>query len=807
MSGFLQDLRYAVRQLHKSPGFAAVAVITLALGIGANTVIFSVVNSVLLRPLPFRDRDRLVMIWERKFPGDGKNNVVGPANFVRWQEQNKVFDQMAAVGYVPTMSAANISGDGEPERVPVAWVSPSLFPTMGVNAVLGRTFTPDEGPDGHDSVALLEYGFWKRRFGGNPNVVGRSLTINGQPTTVVGVLPDWFAFPQGAEVFSPMAFSSHARDFRGRYLMVVGHLASGVTVAQAQAGMDVIAKRLQQELPDFDTGWAIHVVPLREQLIGGIRTALLLLLGAVGFVLFIACANVANLLLARSASRVQEIAVRVALGVTRARLVRQLLTESVLLGVVGGAVGVGMAYWGLSGVLAILPSDLPTFTPVGIHPAVLLYTFLISVGTGTLFGVAPAFQALRGNQVEALKEGGRTAAGGRGRHRLRNVLVGGEAALTLLLLIGAGLLIKSFVRLLTVDPGFEPSHVLTMRVSLPRSKYAHEPQQTAFFQQTIARFQSLPGVERAGAVSFLPLDGLGSATTFTIDDFPKPAAGDEPVADVLSVTKDYFTTIGVPLLRGRFFGDADRPDDAVKKVVINQAMANLFAPGIDPVGRSISMDWGSPMRGQIVGVVKDVKLAALEDTPRAQIYWFMPQFQMEFMSFVIRTSGDPKTLAKAARAQISALDPDLPVAKIRTMDEVMGASVKQPRFTMLLLGSFAGLALLLAAVGIYGVISCSVTQRRHELGVRMALGADAADVLRMVVREGMGVALIGMAVGLVIAFAVARFLASFLFAVKTTDLSVFAGVAGLLAAVALVAAYIPARRAASVDPMVALRYE
>ena len=806
MREFLQDVRFGWRVLLKSRGFMVVTVLTLGLGIGASTLIFSVVDAVLLKPLPFKDRDRLVMVWERN--PQGKKNVTGPANFVRWREQNKVFDQMASVIYLDWMTTANISVNSEPERVAISYVSPELFPMLGVNASLGRTFVKGEGGKNSPETVLLGHGIWKRRFGGDPNVIGKVIPVNGKPTEIVGVLPEDYAFPRGAEIFEPVTYDASAIERRGRYMMVLAHLAPGVTLAQAQSEMSLIAHRLEVETPKLDAGWGAQVVPLRDDLVGEVRKAILVLFGAVGFLLLIACANVANLLLARATSRDKEVSTRMALGAPNSRLVRQFLTESLLLSALGGVLGVVIAQSGLLLVLRILPIDLPTFTPVGLNMTVLLYALGISIVTGVVFGMAPVMRAWKIQPIEALKTGLRAGLEGPRRHRTQNFLVVGEAALAMVLLFGAGLLMKSFVRLMTVDAGFESANVLTMSLSLPSTKYGKQPQQNAFFNAALEKLRAIPGVKSVGAISFLPLGGIGSATDFTVDDRPKPAAGEEPVADVRSVAGDYFKALGIPLLRGRLFDESqDRTDDDIKKVVINQTAANLWWPGQDPIGKRVTMPWGKDLHAEVIGVVKDVKMVGLEETSRTTLYWFMPQFQLDFMTFVMKTDGIPKSLAGSVKAQIASVDPELPVANMQSMDEVVANAVKQPRFTTALLASFAGLALLLAGIGIYGVISYSVAQRTREMGIRMALGAQTADVMGMVISQGMRMAALGVAIGIAGAFAIGGLISSLLFGVKATDLSTFATVAALLAAVALLATYIPARRATKVEPMVALRYE
>ncbi len=798
-----QDVCFGWRMLRKNPGFAGTAVLTLALGIGANTAMFTVINAVLLQPLPFKDRDRLVMVWERNFAREGEPNVVGPANFIRWREQNQVFEDLGAFISVPL----NLTGGGEPERVPVGIVSPGVLTTLGVSAARGRIFLPEEEQPGRDNVVLLSDGLWKRRFGSDPAIVAKSINLSGEAVQIVGVMPPHFSFMSDVDLWTPLTMHPEMRTAGGRYLTVIARLKPGVSLAQAQADMDRVAAQTRAELAEFDAGWGTTIVPLREQLVGGIRRALLVLLGAVGFVLLIACANVANLLLARASARQKEMAIRAALGGSRGRLVWQLLTESVMLAVLGGIGGTVLAYWGVPAIAAIVPAAIPSFAQLAIDPAVLGFTGLVSLLTGIFFGLAPALRMSSVNPHTALQEGGRTSAGG-ARHRLRSALVVAEAATALVLLVGAGLLIRSFVRLLEVDPGFRPENVLTMQVSLPSAKYANDAQRVNFFQQAVERIQGLPGITAAGAVSYLPLDGPASATNFLIDDRPTPPAGQEPVGEVRSVTADYFRSMGIPLLQGRTFSDQDHPDAPIKKVVVNQALVNTYWPGQNPLGKPITMEWFTVLHAQVIGVVPDIKLDRLDSRGnRPTLYWFFPQFPYSAMSIVIHTQGDAKALVAAARAQIASIDPEQPVASIRTMEEIVGTSVKEPRFTMVLLATFAGLALALAGIGLYGVISYSMVQRTHELGIRMALGASSGEIWRLVIKEGVGLALVGVGIGVAAAFSLTRFLAGLLFGVSNTDPLTYVAVSSCLALVAMLASYIPARRATRVEPMAALRCE
>lgn len=798
----LQDFRYGLRMLWKSPAFTLVAVLALALGIGANTSIFSVVNAVLLRPLPFAKPDRLVMVWEHS-PRTGKTNVANPINFLEWRARNHSFERIAALVQVPF----NLSGDGEPEQVQGMLVSDGYFEILGAQAMLGRTFTPEEDGRGHDRVVILSQGLWQRRYGSDPKILGRAITVNNGTLTVVGVMPSGFRFPDTkAELWSPMAIDRAPAMRTGRYLWTVARLKPGASIGSAQADMDVIAKELERERPDFDAKWGITVVSLREQAVGEVRPALLILLGSVGFVLLIACANVANLMLIRAGARGREIAIRASLGAARWRIVRQLLVESLTLAAAGGTLGLMIAVWLTDALVAAMPESISIYnvTAVSLDRNVLLFTLALSVLTGVLFGVAPALGASRVDLHDALKEGARGSGGG--RSGLRSALVVVEVALSVVLLIGAGLLIRSFLRLAAVSPGFEPEKTLTMRMTLFGSAYRTDQKVVDFTQQILERVRRLPQVRAAGTIHFLPLSGLLSATGFWVDGRPTPQHGDEPVAVTLVITPGYFSAMGVPLIRGRTFTERDR-DGAPLTVIVNQALARKYFPNENPVGRRLFIQWGRKTPYEIVGVVGDVRHRGLEREPEPTL--FLSDFQEPngLVSLVVRTAGDPMQVAATIEKEIHSVDPVLPISEVRTMDYYLSSSVSKPRFNTLLLGSFAGLALLLAAIGIFGVISYSVAQRTHEIGIRVALGASGGSVVSMVLRQGLFLTLAGVALGLAGAFALTRLLATLLFGVTATDPITFAAVAVVLGAVALVSSYIPARRATKVDPTVALRYE
>jgi putative ABC transport system permease protein len=802
MHVLLQDLRYGARMLLKNPGFTLIAVMTLALGIGATTTIFSLVNGVLLRPLPYHDSERLVLINEISAQR-GPMGGISFANLLDWREQNQVFTGIAAWGG----GGYTLTGDGDPEQLPGSSISYNTFEILGVSPVLGRTFRAEEDRPEHDLVVILSHGLWERRFGAKPEIIGQTITINNRPRTVIGVMPPGFKFPDIAELWLPLALDTRRWTRNDHGLGCLARLKPGVMLAQARADMNSVARRIEEQNPVTNEGMGVTLVQMRDGLVlASSRKSLLILLGVVGLVLLIACANVANLLLARASARQREVAIRAALGAGRWRIFRQLLTESFLLGVIGGAFGLALAFLGLDLLLAAIPTDRPFWMKLNIDNRVLGFTTGISLLTGLVFGTAPALQASRVDLNETLKEGGRSAAGA-SHHRLRRLLVITEVALSLILLIGAGLLMRGFLRLQGVNPGFKPENVLTMRVGLPGSKYDTPEKRRTFFQELIERIEALPGVQKAGATSNLPLRGTWGRS-LTVEGFPVLSVGQAPMISHHIITPDYFKAMGIPILMGRDFTDADTRD-GLKVTIIDERLAREYWPNQSPLGKRIR--FGPPEDNEpwhtIVGLVGNVKNEGLSLTQSKSVYLPHAQISIGGMGLAVRAAASPERLVGAIRDQVKGIDPNLPVSQVLTMTQVVSLSIWQPRLLAILFGVFAGVALVLASVGIYGVMAYSVAQRTHEIGVRLALGAQRGDVLRLIVVQGMKLTGIGTVIGLAGALVLTRLIQSLLFEVSTTDPVTFGLVATLLGIVALLACYIPARRATKVDPMVALRYE
>ncbi len=806
METLWQDVRFAARMLAKNPGFTAVAVLTLALGMGANTAIFSVVNAVLLRPLPYHQSDDIVLVYETQLQKGWASFAVSPANYMDWREQNHAFAAMASF----RSANLNLTGSGEPERIPGTQVCADFFPLLGVPPQRGRTFTAEEDRAGRDHVVVLSDAFWTRRLGSAPDVLGRELVFNGEKYLVIGVMPRGFQIPGRTEVWTPAAFSPPQLQMRSsHFLSVLARLKPGVSLGQSQAEMSRIAAQIEKQNPDSNQGWGVTLIPLMEAAVGRVRRGLYVTLGAVGFVLLIACVNVANLLLARACSRQREFAVRAALGASRWRLARQLLTECALLALAAASLGVLVALWGIDLLRSINPGTLPRVAEIPVDWHVLLFTLGACLLSTLLFGMAPLAQLWKSAPGESLKETGRAMTDSRGHGRFRAVLVAVEVALSVALLIGAGLLLKSLQRLAEIQPGFQTANRLTALVVLPGTKYGRPEQREAFFQQLEERLQAQAGVKSATLVTHLPLTGGDEINAFGSEEIARNArsGSDLPSANYFSVGPGYFRAMGIGLLRGREFTTQDGPG-APRVVIINDVLARRIFPNENPVGKRLRIYNGpGEIWREIVGVASEVKFYGLTDPPTMQMYEPYRQAPLAALSVVVHTDGDPLLFAGALRAQVASLDKDQPLASVRSLQEVLDGSVAQPKFRAVLLGVFASLALLLAAAGLYGVMAYVVVQRTHEIGVRMALGAQPKDVLGLVLRKGLALTLAGVCIGLAAGAGLTQFLRALLFEVQTTDAATFALVALLMLLIGLLACWIPARRAARVDPMVALRYE
>jgi putative ABC transport system permease protein len=808
MESVLKDLQFAFRSLLKRPGFMAIAIVTLALGIGGSTAIFTVVDAALLRGLPYKSPDRLYHLWEKTPKEEFSKREFSYPDYQDYQ-QNNVFEGLAAY----SGGRVILSGPGEPESVGAPRVSANFFSVLGVDPIVGRTFQAGEDQQGGPKVAVLSYGLWQRRFGGDASVVGRALTVNGESFTVIGVLPQSFQFAlRLGDLWLPYQPTENQLTFRFMHgTNLIGRLKPGIDAAQAQSELSVIASRIEQQHNQSHAGTTVRIIPLQEEIVGNVRPILFVLLAAVGFVLLIACANVASLLLTRALARQKEVAIRSALGASRWRVVRQLLTESLVLSLLGGAAGLLIAYWGAPALVAALPQNqlnaMPFLKSLHLDAGILTFSFALSLLTGLVFGLAPALQSSRLDLNEVLKEGGRNASAGAG-HRLRSAMVVTEIALAVVLLVGAGLMMKSLLRLLQTNVGFRTENLLTMTVVLPPGKFTEANQLINASQQIQERVQALPGVSSAGTVDILPLNG-GNTSRFIVDGDPVPSPGKETEANVRVVSDTYFQTLGVPLLAGRMFDQRDGPDKP-GVVIIGKTIADRMFAGRDPIGRKIkypSTDTAPP--DLIVGVVGDVKITGLDEAIRPVLYYPYRQAAGPGANLVVRTDTDPTALAASIRNEIRNLEPDVAILNVNTMDKMIAQTPASfmRRFPALLISIFAIVALLLASIGIYGVVSYSVSQQTHYIGVRMALGASPSDILRMVLKQGLILALAGVAIGVAAAFGLMRLLRTLLFEVSTNDAATFALVAGGLFFVALLACYLPARRATKVDPLTALRYE
>ena len=808
MDSLFQDVRYALRLCVRAPAFTAVAVLALAIGIGANTAIFTIVNAVLIEPLPFRDPSRLVALSETSARRPGQPNVVAPANFLRWQARAQSFESMAAL----FDGRVNLTSGDRPEELTIEYITADFFDVVGLSPLVGRTFSAEERADPDATVTILSYELWQRRFGGDSSVVGRTLRLNDRPITVIGVMPSGarLQLKSGGlatnppDLWVPWVLPDDWWIPRGRFLSTVARLKPAVTVQRAQAELTAIATALAREFPEFDTNWGAIVRPVRDELSGDVRPALLTLAGAVAFVLLIACANVANLLLARGAVRQREIAIRAAVGAGRIRVARQLLTESVVLGLLGGAAGLIVGQWSLDAMLSLSPTDLTNLGPIELSMPVLLFTIGVSFVTAVICGVIPAIEASRTDVHDTLKDGARQLGGAR-QQRLRQVFVVAELSLAVVLLVGAGLMLRSFDRLQQVDPGFQGHDVVTMRLTLPGRKYDTPEKTVRFYIDALERVRHVAGVRSAGAVSFLPLAGLGAATKFEILGRPLPPVGQDLVTDVRVCDDGYFETLRIPLVRGRLFTAVEMLRSQ-HVVVINEALAREYFRGEDPIGKRLRIhmtDENIPTT--IIGIVGNTHYTDLATAPRAMTYWPHPELAYNAMTLVARTAGDPLSYTAGITREIQAIDKDQPVSDVRTMDQWVARTLAQARFSSMLLTAFAAVALLLAAIGIYGVLSYAVNLRTPEIGIRLALGAQRRDIVLMVLRNAAALTLIGLAAGVALAFALTRAVASLLYGVTPTDPATFAAVVGVLAGVAVAATYLPARRASSIAPVEALR--
>ncbi len=799
-----RDFRYALRMLQRSPGFTAVAVLTLALGIGANTAIFSVVDAILLRPLPYPEPERLVRVWESSIKHDSPRNVVNPLNFLDWHDHAQSFESMAAISGLMT----NLSSQGRPIAVQGMQVTPEFFSTLRVPPLLGRTFVAEDGIPGHERAVILSFDLWQRQYGAEPKIIGAKIDVDSVPYTVIGVMPRDFSYPKfKSEVWTPLPLTRSEEWKGGRFLTVIARLKPGVSLSQAQQDMLRVANFTVQTRPDNNKGWSANVFPMLEDVTRGVRRPLWVLLASVGFLLLIACANVANLLLMRGTGRLRELAVRSALGAPRSRIVRQLFVESLLLTLAGMAAGLVFAQVGLRSLLALIPQNapLPRSEPIAIDARVLLFTFLASLFTAVVFGLVPALRLSRVDLQNALKQG--TLRGGVGGHQtLRRSFVVAEVALALLLSVGAGLMLRSFARLISVDPGFSPEHLLTMHIWTSPARYHDNLKRSQYFDRVLAEIRSAPGVQAAGSTHFLPLTERISGSCFSFADQPAPSPADSPSAQFLIISSGYFQTMGTALIRGRDFDHRDR-FNSLPVAIVNHAFVDRYYSGQNALGKQLRVCWDIEKPVEIVGVVADARQAQLQDAPKPTIFLSNSQAPMYFATLVVRATGDPIQIARSTEEAIHRVDPDQAVSDIQTMETVFSDSVSSPRFQAILLLVFAGLAVALAMIGVYGIVSYSISQRTNELGIRIALGARAADVVRLVLCEAFVLAAIALLLGLAGSIALSRVLQSLLFEVTPTDPVTLASVCFLVLAVTALAAVLPARRATRIDPLIAVRYE
>ena len=808
MKTLLKDIRYSLRSLLKHPGFTAVVVATLAVGIAANTTIFSTVDALLLHPFSFPNQERLLVLWEQNPAVGTVRGSVAPGNFTDWREQNKTCEQLVAIDQL----SFDLSDGAHPERFPGYGVTQGFFDALGVKAAQGRTFLPEESEPGREQVVVLKNSFWQERFDGDPKIVGKTITLNRKPFTVVGVMPSDFNYPYNAGVmWTPLLFDrDEQHDRQSHYLRIIGLLKPGVTKGQAQAELHAIAKRAQAQFPETNSGRDVGVVTLTDDAVRGARTGVPILMGAVVFVLLIACANVANLLLVRAVARQRETAVRLALGASRARIIRQALTESAILGILGGTIGLFISVWAIEALARGIPEDYSRFIPgwnrLGINLNVLFFTFAVSMLAGMVAGLAPVWHSTRTNLNEALKAGGRGDSGRAGHSRIRSTLVVAEVALSLILLVGAGLMVRSFIAMQRADLGIKPENVLAMQISLPRDSYEDKNKRRDFYQQLLGRVGAMPGIMNSGVVSIVPFSSSDNSNTFQVVGQAPFTKGAEPYVEIRVATPGYFDAIGTSLRGGRLFTAQDDAK-AGRVILVNETFATKYLPGQRPIGQRLELGGDEKEIHEIIGVVADVKNDDLDEQPDPTAYLPYSQNSYLTMNLIIRGTQDPTRMVSGVRSEVHALDPALPVSNVKTISQMIYERVSPKRLMTYILAVFALCALLLASVGIYGVMSYAVSQRTQEIGIRMALGARTADVLKLVVSNGMKLTLIGVVIGLAGAFALTRFLENLLFHITPTDRVTFIAVATALIVVALLASYVPARRATKVDPLVALRDE